>query len=516
MASSSPIRMSGLTSGLDTESIVTALTSNYQTKVDNYTKQQTKLSWTQDKWKDLNKKVNSLYNSLSSMKYSSGYASMKATVSDSTKATVSAGVDATTGSHTLEVGELAQTASRISGKLATKAGGHVSSGTKLSELGYTGDDEELTLKDGNGKSMGTVKITKDTTVSDIVSGLKSAGIQANFDETNQRIYLNAKQSGAAGNFSLSESGASGDTSVLSLLKLGDAPENTADAEKGNYATVRKGQDAAITLDGVEYTGGSNTFSINGLNITATGKTNGEVTVGVDQDVDGLYDKIKDFFSQYNEVINALSEAYNADSARGYEPLTDTEKEAMSDSQVEKYEDKIKASLLRNDTTLDGIINSMTSAMYGSYTVKINGKDQNISLSQFGIHTLGVLGASDNEQYAYHIDGDEDDANTSSNKDKLKAALSSDPDSVIDLMKQVATKLSDNIYQKMKGTELRTTYTIYNDKQMASEYSDYTDLIKEWTTRLNDAQDSYYKKFSKMESALSSLQSNSSSLTNMFS
>ena len=46
--------------------------------------------------------------------------------------------------------------------------------------------------------------------------------------------------------------------------------------------------------------------------------------------------------------------YNADSAKGYEPLTDDEKDAMSDSEVEKWEKKIKDSLLRKDSTINGV------------------------------------------------------------------------------------------------------------------------------------------------------------------
>ncbi|MBQ1597370.1 MAG: flagellar hook protein, partial [Lachnospiraceae bacterium] len=95
----SPIRMTGLTSGLDTESIVKALTSNYQNKVDKNKKAQTKLSWKQDAWKEINKKVYSLYSSLDSLRYSSGYKLQKATCSDTTKATVTSSGSAFTGTQ---------------------------------------------------------------------------------------------------------------------------------------------------------------------------------------------------------------------------------------------------------------------------------------------------------------------------------------------------------------------------------------------------------------------------------
>jgi flagellar hook-associated protein 2 len=83
------------------------------------------------------------------------------------------------------------------------------------------------------------------------------------------------------------------------------------------------------------------------------------------------------------------------------------------------------------------------------------------------------------------------------------------------MKELSSKLYNNLDGKMKMTSLRSAYTIYNDKQMTKEQSDYTALIKEWNSRLTDAEDAYYKKFASMESTLSKLNSNSSSLSGMF-
>ena len=275
-----------------------------------------------------------------------------------------------------------------------------------------------------------------------------------------------------------------------------------------------GSDATIYLNDVEYTSTSNDFSVNGLSITALAKTGTKddegITITTNNDVQGLYDKVKDFLSQYNEVINDIYAQYNATSSRGYEPLSEEEKEAMSDKQVEKWEEKIKSSLLRRDTTLGGIINTMTSAMASSF--EING--EKYSLASFGIKTLGYFASSKNENYSYHIDGDEDDTAVSGNADKLMAAISKDPDSVIEFMKQLTDGLYKGLDKKMKATTMRSAYTIYNDKEMASEYSDYTSLIKKWDDRLKSMEDSYFKKFAKMESALSTLQQSTSALTGM--
>ena len=276
-----------------------------------------------------------------------------------------------------------------------------------------------------------------------------------------------------------------------------------------------GCDSKITLNGIEYIGSSNSFSINGLNITAqvvTGDGDANaISITTATDTQGIYDKIKDFLSQYNSLINEITSLYNADSAKGYEPLTDDEKDAMSDTEVEKWEQKIKDSLLRRDDNLESLMSAMTSAMSGA--VEVNGKK--MYLSNFGIKTLGYLNAPANQQNAYHIDGDEDDANSSGNTDKLMTAITNDPDTVINFMQGLADNLYKSVHTKMQSSPLSSIYTVYNDKEMASEYSDYTDLIKKWEEKLQDKEDYYYKKFSSMETALSKLNSQTSSLSGLF-
>ncbi len=293
-----------------------------------------------------------------------------------------------------------------------------------------------------------------------------------------------------------------------------AHELYSTAQYNTKASKIDGQDATIELNGVEYTGSSNTFNINGLTITALAKTadDDEISITTSTDTQGIYDKIKDFLTEYNNIINEMTKLYNAESAGSYEPLTDDEKEEMSDSEIEKWETKIKDSLLKNDTTLSGVMSAMQNAM--SSAIEINGKKY--SFSSFGIHTLGYLNAADNEQNAYHIDGDEDDSNTSGNSDKLLTAIANDPDSVMSFMQQISAKLYTAIGNKMSATSLSSAFTIYNDKQMSTEYTQYTTLIKEWETKISDKEEYYYNKFSNMESSLTKLNSTQSSLSSYFS
>ena len=295
--------------------------------------------------------------------------------------------------------------------------------------------------------------------------------------------------------------------------VNSAHDLSSNAQYNTKAKKVEGEDAEIWLNGVQYTGSSSTFTINNLTIDALATTgNDEISITTSTDTQGIYDKVKDFLTEYNNIINEMTKLYNASSSKGYEPLTDDEKDSMSDKEIEKWETKIKDSLLRNDTTLSGVMSAMTTAM--SQAVEINGKKY--SLSSFGIHTLGYLNAAENEQNAYHIDGDEDDTNTSGNADKLMTAITEDPDMVMQFMQNVTTNLYNAIGDKMKSTTLSSAFTIYNDKQMTTQYKDYTKLIKEWETKISDKEDYYYKKFSLMESALTKLNSTQSSLSGYFS
>lgn len=911
-----PIRITGLTSGLDTEAIISALVSSYNYKTNKYKKAQTKLSWKQDAWKTLNTKIYSLYSSVGNMKLSTAYNLKSTTVSDSTKATVKAGNNAPTGTQQLNIIKVAQAGYLTGAQLSSKT----TTSTTLAELGYTGGDAKINLTKGDGTTK-EITLTQGSTVGDVIASLKDAGVSANYDATNHRIFISSKDTGKDNDFTLTGGNTEGARALYQLgLSVGsdatnatyksytqyyDADgnklqQNVVDAirtyqdaktayetasaqntnltsaygyataysemqdalknsglttdeqkklttllgmsatqrvnsvmdasgnvytksttlddgstiyeygsgndkkyiqaittakddhnniytknadgnyvdsgaglvykatgekdsdgneyyvytaqdgqeakiamknettnyyqadvaqkgyteytdndgivyrsnEKGNYtgsdgktykldnntfteigsdgnavsngrtATVTEDQkkevkttyshgntalsdttraadllsrfredhkdtltddviskltsnvekvnvyesaedslddtdtyskkniissiqqayqsggasavtevtnkyaekitenqtamtaaqkkmddnsvladlaamdstsseyttaladfvkkvqdsqsilnqsstltntgakkidgcDSEIKLNGITYTSSLNTYSINGLSITAMqatgdGDTNA-ITVTTATDTQAIYDKIKSFLTQYNSLINEMTSLYNADTAKGYEPLTDDEKSEMSDSEVEKWEEKIKSSLLRRDDSLESVMNLMTNAM--SQPVTIEGKKY--YLSSFGIKTLGFLNAPENQQNAYHIDGDEDDTATSGNEDKLMAMINSDPDTVVSFMQQLTTNLYDAIGTKMKSSTLSSIYKVYNDKEMASEYSDYTTTIKKWEQKLQDQEDAYYKKFSAMETALSKLQSQTSSLSNLF-
>lgn len=529
------LRLTGMYSGMDTEAIVSAMVSAKAQQVTKLKDEKKKLEWKQTIWQDINKKILGLYKgSLSNMRFSGSYALKNTKVSDSTKATIIAGENATNGTQTLQVNKLAKGGFLTGAKLDKKEvtvtekaedGSEVTKtekrnwkgddklneiATQLGGINLTGSNTVIKIKVGSGAEK-EIAIDEYTTISQFVSHLNNAGVKASFDEANQRFFINTTSTGAESDFTLTAVQKDDDgnvindnyTDVLSALGI-----NENDASGG--CTRVHAQDAEIVWNGAVFTNTSNTFSINGYTITASGVTDDELTVTTETDYDGIYDMIKDFITEYNDIINDVYTKYNADSARKYDMLTDEEKEAMSDDEVEKWENTIKDSLLRRDSTVYSIMNILNSTMTASYAAGSKQKH----LFDFGIEKLSYAKADVNERWAFHIFGDEEDENTSEEEDELMKAITSDPEGTVEFFTNLSKSLYDNLTEAMSRTDYRSIYTIYNDKTLDKELTNYETKIKEAQEKLEDYEDKWYEKFSAMEVALSKLQSNQSALSGM--
>ncbi len=728
-----PIRITGMYSGLDTESIISELASAQSYKKTKLVKEQKRLSWKQDAWKSLNTKLYSFYQKLDDLRLQSSYMKKKTISSNPNAVSVVSNGNAVEGIQSISVTDLARSGYLTGGELRTTSGAKATGSTTLEQLGFTGTDGSISVNTGNG----TVKIdvTKDTTIDQFVKQLSNAGINANFDANYQRIYVSSKETGKLANFTLTGNDAAGMNVLASLgllskedinsgvydtwaaykdaagnrtaayeqvidneiakraaaykaendkltaanetlkkkneeakaayekdypnadpaetasvlkeslyghdedqvvggetkkvhvegtleKKVNDAKKALEEAQKhlkdlknsgasaadieaaekavteksqasseaqsefntakGKYSylntieennkTIAKneakinqnapkfsvdgdgkvtgtaalrtevetefdkkvdeskaivankatyeamakgtkidGTDATITLNGVDYTSKSNSFSINGMTITALDKTTSPVTLSTTTDTDGIYDMIKGLFTEYNKLINEMDALYNADAAKGYDPLTSEEKKELTDDEVEEWEKKVKDSLLRRDSSLNSVASVMKEVMLQG--AEVGGKT--LYLSDFGINTLGYFNAADNEKNAYHIDGDKDDTSVSGNKDKLKTMIASDPNTVMNFFTKLTNNMHDKLQEKMAAVkDTSSALTFYNDKLMKKEYDEYTTKIKKQEDKVNALMDKWYAKFSAMETAMAKLQSKNNALSGL--
>ena len=296
----------------------------------------------------------------------------------------------------------------------------------------------------------------------------------------------------------------GATEQLALLGLQNITSDMATGTYGGMSFV-KATDAEIVLDGAVLTDSSNDFSVNGLTINLKNTTEGkQITLNTSTDTESVYKMVKNFVNKYNEILKELNKLYNADSAKDYEPLTDEQKEAMTEEQIEKWETKIKDSLLRRDATLDGIVAAMRSSLLT--TTKVDGKAY--SLGSFGIQTSSDY----SEKGLLHIMGDEDDETYSAETNKLRAALESDPEAVMKTLSEAGQSLYEALTKKMERTSLSSALTFYNDKKMENERKDYKKQISELEDKVTDLEDRYYKRFTAMEKIMAEMQSQTSAIS----
>jgi flagellar hook-associated protein 2 len=305
---------------------------------------------------------------------------------------------------------------------------------------------------------------------------------------------------------------------LSLLKLDEIVKNgdgTVTSDETNIILV-KASDATYIYNGAEMTSSSNNVSVNGLTFTLKGVTAGLDTVGdtsddetislsVSSNTQEVYDMVKNFIKTYNELLTEMNDSYSAASSRGYDPLTDEEKESMSDTQIEQWEDKIKASLLRRDDTLSSLISTVRTSM--SESVTVDGK-------KYSLSSFGITSANYSEKGKLHINGDADDSLVSAKENDLMTALTEDPDTVMKVFNELGSKLYSSLTDKMSSTTLRSALTFYNDKEMAKTVTNYKEDLTELEDKLQDMEDRYYKQFAAMETAMSKMNSQSSSLASM--
>lgn len=304
------------------------------------------------------------------------------------------------------------------------------------------------------------------------------------------------------------SGSVQNNAALSYLGLGEVTGDAVSEVNGDGMVVVKASDSSITYNGATLTSSDSTLSVNGLTLNVIGLTNGEeVTISVTKDTSAVYDTIKDFISEYNTILKEMNTKYNAVSARDYDVLTDEQKEAMSDDEVEKWEGKIKDSLLRRDDTLNSLISSFRNDMMGSYRAS-NGKS-------YSLASLGITTSTDySERGLLHIKGDEDDEEYGDETNKLEKMLSEDPDIVMEVLTGVTSTLYSDLQKKMSVTKMSSALTFYNDKEMKTQLTDYKDEIKKWQEKLADLEDRYYSQFTAMETAMAKLNSQQNYFSSM--
>ncbi|MDD4343674.1 MAG: flagellar filament capping protein FliD [Eubacteriales bacterium] len=552
----SAIRFGGIASGIDTESIIKQMMDIERTKVDRVSQQKQVSLWKQEQFRSINSK---LANFVIDAKLSFGLATTtasgsllgtnrnamtwvkKAVSTNESAVSVSASAGATNGSYNVKVNSLASNWSAASSAALGSAEDKTSLASQFSL--DAADNINFTIETNNG-SFTFDKSAGDTSISEMVKEINAAdlGVTAIYDAGADRFFLQTSNTGAENTIMIT------DNSTKAFIAGGESTLKLQHEVSGVYEAVGNakeygGKDANIDFGAATgITFSSNDFTLNNINFSLKDTTATSFQVNVSADIDSAFDKIKEFVDNYNKIVDEIDSLTSQKRDSSYMPLTETQKEAMSDKEVELWEERAKAGLLSKDATLLRIGSSSRTGFYQS----VDGVAGNFyHLTQLGITTEAYSGSSaggrlqiDEQKLKTALQQDIDgvmevlfkeaDSSLGGNEDNLTAEQIKDKRAQSGLVNRLFDNLTSGmkeiVYQAGPGDDAGLMRKVnpymllsFATKQSSISYIDkgildYNDRIANLERVLSSKEESYWRKYTAMEKALSSMESQMTSLT----
>ena len=569
-------------SGLDIESLVKMGMMNKQNQYDKMYQTQLKQTWVKEAYNTVYTDVKAFKESMSTFKMQSNMSAMQATSSNNDVVSVTANGAAAAMNHKITVEQVASNAYLMTanGKKIERANNSAANSAYLKDVLFSGDATKTTVDgqtsylvkndttgkndtfkgsdvaisievqdsdevDSDGKPVThKVEFTYDQifgdnkTLNDLATAFSNSGanVQGGYDTVNDSFSLYNKTSGSANKIGLK---ATNETSKELLDKLHlasyDGQNNTLgsaitfETDKMNVAAT--GTNAKATIDGKTYESDTNKLNVanviynfNGVSAKNADGTYQASTISVSQDTDKIVDNVKKFVETYNTLIDSLNTKYREEKNTDYKPLTKKQESEMTESQINKWNEKAKSGLLYHDNNIYSIISDMREALYTEVdavdTVLTDARGNKYSYNSMS--SIGITSSTNQG----HITLDEE---------KLKKALTEDPDCVYQLFASdqdstyisgstnknqsdtytsksdyLNTGIANRLYNSMTtnirnlesyaGTSKETDDESYLGKlitNMNTKMTSFQTLMKSYESKL-------YKKYDAMEVALSKL------------
>lgn len=562
-------------SGLDIESLVKMGMMNKQNQYDKMYQTQLKQTWVKEAYNTVYTDVKAFKESMSTFKMQSNMSAMQATSSNNDVVSVTANGAAAAMNHKITVEQVASNAYLMTAngqkieRTNTSAANSAYLKDVLFEAGYTkstdadgqtsyavknsagkaethkGSDVAISIEVQDGKAVThKVEFTYDQifgdnkTLNDLATAFSNSGanVQGGYDTVNDSFSLYNKTSGSANKIDLK---ANNDTSAELLNKLHLASYNGQTNTLGNEISFTKntltpaavGTNAKATIDGKTYESDTNKLNVanviynfNGVSAKNADGTYQASTISVSQDTDKIVDNVKKFVETYNTLIDSLNTKYREEKNTDYKPLTKKQEGEMTESQIDKWNEKAKSGLLYHDNNIYSIISDMRESLY----TKVDAVDTVLTDAKgnkYSYNTMSSIGITSSTNQG-HITLDEE---------KLKKALTEDPDCVYQLFASdqdstyvagstnknqadtytsksdyLNTGIANRLYNSMNtnisklesyaGTSKETDDESYLGKlitNMNTKMTSFQTLMKSYESKL-------YKKYDAMEVALSKL------------
>ncbi|RKO66884.1 flagellar filament capping protein FliD [Desulfofundulus salinus] len=505
LSATSSLRIGGLASGIDTDSIIKELMKAQRIPLDRLNQDKQILLWQQEDYRAIYDSLRAFRDKVFNMRLQATYLAKKASSSNEAAVSASANTNAVPGMYTVTVKQLATGVSKGSqAALPEETEGGITK-TLKAQFNLSYDNLTFTLEGANGKKDFSFN-TNTANIYTVAAEINAAnlGITASYDATLNRFFLTTTSTGAAAKIKVTDdpnnflTGPNEDGSD-NTLKLKMKLYSAGPPESGLYT----GQDAEFDFgDATGLKSATNTVTINGITLTLKQGGDASATITVSNDTDAVFNAIKDFVNAYNEIIGKINGKLTEPRYRDYLPLTDEQREKLSDEQEKKWEEKARSGLLRGDSLLESVVSRMRatmSAIVPGLAVRYD------TLADVGITTLSY-----EERGKLYID-----------EARLKDALQKDPDGVMNLftksaenyaVKGIAMRLYDDVNSAMALISARagtsSSYSTADNSAIGRQIAAMNERISIMEERLQQLEDRYWRQFTAMEQAIQQMNAQS--------
>lgn len=500
------MRIGGLASGMDIDSIVTDLMKAERIPLNKLNQKKQIFEWQRDQYREMNKLLAELDTMSFNMTLQKTYQTRTAT-SSSSAISATASTTATNGIYKLKVDQLATAAVRashtgISGGSKIDTNAVLETQTFAGGAVQTGNFSIDTFNEDGTKKTATFTIdpTKDT-LNSVLKQITDSnlGLRAFYDSGSDRVVIERT---VTGDFNKSTEYGGSEIGFSTGFLTDILQFNDLSPEAG-------GTNAKFTYNGVlPIETSKNEYTINNLTIKFNSVTQNEETITVGHNTQESFDKIVQYINKYNELIEKVNGKLTETRYRDYHPLSDEEKEGMTEDQVKKWEERAQSGLLRNDSILSGALNQMRMDFYTPISGALEGFRQ---LSDIGITTTS--------NYL-------DRGRLTINEEKLRQKLQESPEAVFKLFSADGTTadtqgIAQRVRKTIKGTitniEAKAGKSNWTNQQftIGRNLTTIDSQIDRFEDRLSTVENRYWRQFTEMEKAIQKANSQSAYLMQQF-
>lgn len=498
------MRISGLATGMDTEKIIADLMKAQRLPLDKITQKKQYMQWQMDDYRSINRNLKATSDKVfDTVMKQSTFMAKTVNVSDE-KAIGIKSLNATSEfSGTIAVHQLAtQSTLQSSGEILELKG--KKDDVTLGSLNITGSKISITSP---GSTI-PVEVTYEST--DTVKSLidkinKQTGVNAFFDTHTGKIAMTAKEGGDSPITVTNGDGGN----LVEVLKLDSVPG------PGSSSVI--GQNAIFTFNGLQTERPSNTFNINGFEITLKqvtapiGQAGGtSVTFDSTPDTDKVVDAVTQFVNDYNKMIEELNAKIREPKYRSFQPLSDEQKKDMKENEIKLWEEKAMSGTLRNDPEISSMLTKLRTLMSST-----------IETSDGTKLTMKDLGITASSSYT-------ENGKLSIDETKLRKAISENPNNVYELFAKPATEVGGveqantgglarqfraviDGSSKIISAKAGSTGSVNDTFTMGRTMKEINNQITKYEDRLKMVESRYWKQFNAMENAIQRANAQSASL-----